>query len=87
MPYLSEAKRRALLSPLGERPPPLPGIPRPMSKTEPAEFLDVSQRFLELEVREGRLRALKLGARALRFLPGDVQTWLTSKATREPASV
>ena len=73
----------ALLS-SGERP---PAFPRPLTKTELSELLDVSQRFLEIEVREGRLRALKLGARALRFLPGDIDSWLATKATRDPASV
>ena len=58
-------------------------IPRPMSKTELAAFLDVSERFLEKEVSQGRLRAIKLSNRALRFMPKDVESWLNSKATEQ----
>ena len=56
-------------------------IQRPLSKTELAIFLDLSERFLELEVQAGRLRAVKLGARALRFLPKDIQNWMDRNAT------
>jgi len=56
-------------------------FPRPMSKTELAAYVDVSERFLENEVKAGRLRAIKLSTRALRFMPKDVESWLNSKAT------
>ncbi len=58
-----------------------------MSKTELGAFLDVSERFLETEVKEGRLRAIKLSNRALRFLPRDVQSWLDSKQTSQQKEV
>jgi excisionase family DNA binding protein len=55
-----------------------------MAKSELAAFLDVSERFLETEVAAGRLRAIKLSTRALRFMPKDVEAWLNSKATEAP---
>jgi hypothetical protein len=83
MPYLSKAERRKkILSESGLEKIPL-GIARPLSKTELATFLDVSQRFLEGEVKEGRLRGIRLSNRAMRFLPRDVQSWLDAKATTE----
>jgi hypothetical protein len=57
------------------------GIALPMSKTQLATCLDTSERFLEKEVREGRLRAIKLSNRALRFMPRDIESWLNSKST------
>ena len=81
MSYLSKAERQArLLSESGLEKARVE-ISRPMSKTELAAFLDVSERFLETEVKDGRLRAIKLSNRALRFLPKDVQAWLDSKQT------
>ena len=35
-------------------------------------------RFLENEVRAGRLRAIRSGGRSIRFLPGDVSKWLNA---------
>jgi excisionase family DNA binding protein len=89
-PYLSKTQRKAALSSLAEKRLHSHGsldvpIPKPMSKSELAEFLDVSERFLETQVKEGRLRALKLSNRALRFMPRDVQKWLNSKGTIEAA--
>jgi hypothetical protein len=82
MSYIPKFKRRELPSNSEKLPVTLlPTLTRPVSKTELSTWLDVSERFLELEVRAGRLRALKLGARALRFLPNDVQAWLESKET------
>ena len=78
--YLSK-KERALTQ-LAEKP--FPAFPRPMSKTELAAILDVSERFLEMEVARGCLRAIKLSTRALRFMPKDVESWLNSKATEAP---
>jgi hypothetical protein len=78
------SKKERALSQLAEKP--HLAIPRPMCKTELAAFLDVSERFLEKEVSLGRLRAIKLSTRALRFMPKDVEFWLNSKAT-EGASV
>jgi hypothetical protein len=79
MPYLPKSVRKAQA--LAARPEVNALIARPLSKTELAIFLDLSERFLELEVQAGRLRAVKLGARALRFLPKDIQNWMDRNAT------
>jgi excisionase family DNA binding protein len=49
---------------------------RPYSKTELAEFLNCSERFLEREVAAGRLRKIILGGSKVRFLPRDINVWL-----------
>lgn len=51
-------------------------VTRPLSKFELAEFVDVSERFIEKEVKAGRLTASILGKSTLRFLPGDVESRL-----------
>jgi hypothetical protein len=40
-----------------------------------------SERFIELEVNRGRLRAVKLSNRLLRFRPIDVERWMESSLT------
>ena len=51
---------------------------KPLSKTELSLWLNVTTRFLECEVRDGRLRAIKLGKRAVRFLPSDIAKWMNA---------
>ena len=54
---------------------------KPFTKRELSSFLGVSQRFIELEVNRGRLRAVKLSNRLLRFRPVDVERWMESSLT------
>lgn len=80
MPYLSKSQRKAeaVQARVAER---------PLSKTELATWLDVSERFLEIEIAEGRLRAVRLG-RKVRFKPKDIERWMDRNATMsEEASV
>ncbi len=56
-------------------------LSKPLTKRELAEWLGVSPRYLEAEVSRGALRMRRLSARAVRFLPGDVEAWLNAKAT------
>ena len=48
--------------------------------------MDCSERYLEQEVAAGRLRAIKLSSRAIRFLQSDIIAWLRSKETTEARS-
>jgi excisionase family DNA binding protein len=59
---------------------------RPLTKRELAGFLGVSERFLELEINRGRLRAVRLSNRLLRFRPIDVERWMESSLTRASQS-
>jgi len=54
---------------------------KPLTKQELAGFLGVSERFLELEINRGRLRAVRLSNRLLRFRPIDVERWMESSLT------
>jgi excisionase family DNA binding protein len=54
---------------------------RPLTKRELAGLLGISERFIELEVNRGRLRAVKLSNRLLRFRPIDVERWMESSLT------
>jgi excisionase family DNA binding protein len=56
--------------------PRFPPLIRPLSKKELADWLQCSERFLELEVSAGRLRKVTLGVNRVRFLPRDVNQWL-----------
>jgi excisionase family DNA binding protein len=51
---------------------------KPLTKRELSSFLGISERFIELEVNRGRLRAVKLSNRLLRFRPIDVERWMES---------
>jgi excisionase family DNA binding protein len=51
---------------------------KPFTKRELSNFLGISERFIELEVNRGRLRAVKLSNRLLRFRPIDVERWMES---------
>ena len=54
---------------------------RPVTKKELSQWANCSPRFIEIEVAHGRLRAVRLGNRFVRFLPRDIERWLDSKAT------
>jgi hypothetical protein len=54
---------------------------RPMSLAELAAWLDVSRRFLEVQIEKGNLRARRISPRCIRVLPGDVGKWLDQTAT------
>jgi len=54
---------------------------KPFTKRELSNFLGISERFIELEVNRGRLRAVKLSNRLLRFRPIDVERWMESSLT------
>jgi excisionase family DNA binding protein len=54
---------------------------RPLTKRELAMFLGITERFIELEVNRGRLRAVRLSNRLLRFRPIDVERWMESSLT------
>jgi hypothetical protein len=56
----------------------------PQTKFDLALALAVTPRFLEKEVAEGRLRAVIIGSRSIRFLPVDIEAWLNARATRPP---
>lgn len=54
---------------------------KPLTKRELAGFLGVSERFLEMEINRGRLRAVRLSNRLLRFRQIDVERWMESSLT------
>ena len=55
----------------------------PQTKEGLCEALDVSPRFIENEVKAGRLRGVIIGSRTIRFLPRDIEAWLNLRPTRE----
>ena len=59
---------------------------KPLTKKELAEWGGVSTRFIEVEVKEGRLRCVYLGSRTVRFLPADINTWLNTRRARGAAN-
>lgn len=56
--------------------PRFPPLIRPLSKKELADWLQCSERFLELEVSAGRLKKITIGVNRVRFLPRDINAWL-----------
>lgn len=56
--------------------PRFPPLIRPLTKKELSDWLNCSERFLELEVNAGRLRKVTLGVNRVRFLPRDINAWL-----------
>jgi excisionase family DNA binding protein len=62
--------------------PRFPPLIKPLSKKELAEWLGCSERFLEVEVKAGRLRKVILGANRVRFLPRDVNAWLEKGSSK-----
>jgi hypothetical protein len=59
----------------------VPIFTKPQTKANLAEALEVSMRFLEGEVRTGRLRGIIIGGRTIRFLPRDIEAWLNARPT------
>ena len=51
-----------------------------------AELLSVNERWLHTEVKSGRLTALHLGRKTLRFRRTDIELWLDSAATSSARS-
>jgi excisionase family DNA binding protein len=68
-------------SPRDNIPPPTPTQAKVLTKRELSRFLGISERFIELEVSRGRLQAVKLSDRLLRFRPIDVEQWMKSSLT------
>jgi excisionase family DNA binding protein len=67
---------------------PAPARPgEPFTKRELSRFLGISERFIELEVNRGRLRAVRLSNRLLRFRPSDVEQWMESSLTAAGESI
>ena len=83
LPCRMQAKQstvyRSLADSAAELDPTQPG--KPFTKRELSKFLGISERFIELEVNRGRLRAVKLSNRLLRFRPIDVNRWMESSLT------
>jgi excisionase family DNA binding protein len=52
-----------------------------LNKQEVAALLKVSPRYVERQVRSGRLRALRLSHKVIRFLRRDVDAFLASTAS------
>jgi hypothetical protein len=60
-----------------ERPDPLHGvIPRLWTKEELAGWAQCSESFLEKEIREKRLKAIRLSSGRVRFEWSDIRRWL-----------
>jgi hypothetical protein len=64
-----------------------PLFDRPKKKSDLAEWLGCSERFLDEEVALGRLHARKLNVRLTLFLPADVEAWLDSKKSLQQLEV
>jgi predicted DNA-binding transcriptional regulator AlpA len=62
-------------------PRPLPASsPELFDKSQLRQLLGCSSKFIESEVSAGRLRALRLSPKMIRFTMSDVTAWLASKA-------
>ncbi len=79
LPHASKALKPTPITNIVEPGARQPG--KPLTKRELAGFLGISERFIELEVNRGRLRAVRLSNRLLRFRPIDVERWLESSLT------
>lgn len=83
LPCRMQAKQsavyRSVASSTAEPAPARPG--KPFTKRELSRFLGITERFIELEVNRGRLRAVRLSNRLLRFRPRDVEQWMESSLT------
>jgi excisionase family DNA binding protein len=79
------AAYRSVANSAAEPPPARPG--KPFTKRELSRFLGISERFIELEVNRGRLRAVRLSNRLLRFRPSDVEQWMESSLTAVGESI
>jgi excisionase family DNA binding protein len=54
---------------------------RPLTPSELAQWVGTSRRFIESQVRLGKLRARRISPRAVRFLRSDIAAWLSSSST------
>jgi predicted DNA-binding transcriptional regulator AlpA len=54
---------------------------KPRSRDELAEWTGCTRKFLESEVKAGRLRARRLSCRLIRFLPDDIRDWMDQSCT------
>jgi excisionase family DNA binding protein len=52
------------------------GVNRPLSIRELCQYVSVTVPFLDQEVAEQRLRAVRLGTKIIRFLPADIKAWI-----------
>jgi predicted DNA-binding transcriptional regulator AlpA len=52
---------------------------KPLTKPELAEWVGLTTRFIEGEVKKGNLRAVIIGRRTVRFLPSDINSWLNTR--------
>jgi len=50
-------------------------VGRPLNKRQIAIWANVTERYIELEMNRGHLRAVKNG-RFVRFRPADIERWL-----------
>jgi len=57
-----------------------------LTKTEAAEYIRCTVRYLERQVRAGRLRALKPTGKLVRFFRRDLDAFLESGATMKEAA-
>ena len=58
---------------------------RPLTKDELGAYCRCTARFLENEITRGRLRAIRVSPRLVRFRPRDVEAWMEASATTEAA--
>jgi excisionase family DNA binding protein len=56
-------------------------VPKYLTKTEVAQMLSVTGRYISMLVASGRLNALRLGHKTLRFRPQDVEAFVATGAT------
>jgi excisionase family DNA binding protein len=57
---------------------------QPFTYRQLMQWLSCSRRFVEYEVKEGRLRKIVIGNRLIRFLPDDVDAWLKRRGSFKP---
>jgi excisionase family DNA binding protein len=80
-PILSHSPRYGPLSEVELKRALIGDVPsKPLSKIELSQWLGTTTRFLENEVRDGRLRSVRIGRRSIRFLPSDVSAWLNARS-------
>jgi hypothetical protein len=61
-------------------------VMRPLTKKDLCEWISCSPRFIEKEVKAGRLKQTTLGRNRARFLPSDISAWLAyQRPIRKPA--
>ncbi len=53
---------------------------KPISKKELVAWLGCSSKYVEAEVKAGKLRIHRMSRRMVRFSPSDIEAWMASKA-------